>query len=108
MWDIDISLLMKYSKSVTLTSRSVRRWGVGGGMEQRKILDQYRTSGIVSTRSIQKFKRYPILKTFNQNLKRKIFKVCDLDRKVNEGVGMVQHYILEQYLASGKVSTRSS
>ena len=32
------------------------------------ILDQYLTSGIVSTRSIQRFKRYPILKTFNQKL----------------------------------------
>ena len=42
---------------------------VGVGMEQRKILDQYRTSGIVSTRSIQRFKRYPILKTFNFNVK---------------------------------------
>ena len=30
-------------------------------MEQRKILDQYLTSGIVSTRSIQRFKQYPIL-----------------------------------------------
>ena len=46
----------------------------GVGMEQRKILDQYRTSGIVSTKSIQRFKRYPILKTFNQNLQRKISK----------------------------------
>ena len=60
--DIDISLLMKNSKSVTLTSRS------GGD----GILDQYLTSGIVSTRSIQRFKRYPILKTFNQKLKHKI------------------------------------
>ena len=30
---------------------------VGVGMEQCKILDQYLTSGIVSTRSIQRFKR---------------------------------------------------
>ena len=52
-------------------------------MEQRKILDQYLTSGIVSTRSIQRIKSYPILKTFNQ--------VRDLDRKVSEGVWMVQH-----------------
>ena len=52
------------NKSVALTSRSVRRWG--GGVEQRNILDQYLTSGIVSTRSIQRFKKYPILKTFNQ------------------------------------------
>ena len=42
---------------------------VGGGDEQRKILDQYLTSGIVSTRSIQRFKRCPILKTFNQKVK---------------------------------------
>ena len=35
---------------------------VGDGMEQRKILDQYLISGIVSARSIQMFKRYPILK----------------------------------------------
>ena len=39
---------------------------VHGDVEQRKILDQYLTSGgIVSTRSIQSFKRYPILKTCN-------------------------------------------
>ena len=31
--DIDISIIMKNSKSVTLTSRSLRRWGIG--MEQR-------------------------------------------------------------------------
>ena len=60
------------------------------GMEQRKILYQYLTSGIVSTRSIQWFKRYPVLKTFNQKLQRKIY-VCGLDLKVSEGVGMVQH-----------------
>ena len=42
------------------------------GMVQCKILDQYLISGIVSTRSIRRFKRYQILKTFNQNLKRKI------------------------------------
>ena len=46
---------MKNSKFVTFTSRSVRRWGagVGGGgvMEQGKVLDQYLTSGTVSTRS---------------------------------------------------------
>ena len=84
---------MKNSKSVTLTS-SVRRWGLAegwGGGEQRKILDQYLTSGIVSTRSIQRFKRYPILKTFNKKLQRKIVKVRDLDLKVSEGVGIVQH-----------------
>ena len=81
--DIDISLIMKNSKSVTLTSRSVRRClggggGGGGVMEQRKILDQYLTSGIVSISSIQRFKRYPILKTFNQNLQRKISKSVTL------------------------------
>ena len=66
LYDTDISLIMKNSKSVTLTSRSVRRFGVG--MEQRKILDQYRTSDKVSTSSIQRFKRYSVLKTFNQKL----------------------------------------
>ena len=66
LYDTDISLIMKNSKSVTLTSRSVRRCGVG--MEQRKILDQYRTSDKVSTSSIQRFKRYSVLKTFNQKL----------------------------------------
>ena len=59
--NIDISLIMKNSKSVTLTSLTVSE-EVGDG-----ILDQYLTSGIVSTRSIQRFKRYPILNTFNQN-----------------------------------------
>ena len=66
LYDTDISLITKNSKSVTLTSRSVRRCGVG--MEQRKILDQYRTSDKVSTSSIQRFKRYSVLKTFNQKL----------------------------------------
>ena len=56
-------------------------------MEQRNILNQYLTSDIVSTRSIQRFKKYPILKTFNQKLQRKIFQVCDLDLKVSKGVG---------------------
>ena len=60
-------------------------------MEQREILDKYLTLGIVSTRSIQRFKRYTILNTFNQKLQRKIFEVRDLDLKVSEGVGMVQH-----------------
>ena len=86
--DIDISLIMKNSKSVTLTTRSVRSWGVG--MEQRKILDQYLTSGIVSTRSIQTFKRYSILKTFNQKVQSKISKSVTLT-SISEGVGMVQH-----------------
>ena len=37
------------------------------------------------------------------------FQVCDLHLKVSEevGVGMEQHKILDQYLTSGKVSTRS-
>ena len=61
------------------------------GMEQCKILDQYLTPGIVSTRSIQRFKRYPILTAFNQKLQNKNFKVCDLDLKFSEGVRMGQH-----------------
>ena len=48
------------------------------GVEQRKILDQYLTSGIVSPRSIQRFKKYPILKTLNQKLQRKISKSVTL------------------------------
>ena len=36
------------------------------------------------------------------------FKVCDLELKDSEGVGMVQHKSLDQYLLSGKVSTRFS
>ena len=52
------------------------------GMEQRKILDQYLTSGIVSTRSTQRFKRYPILKTFNQTLQRKIPKSVTLTSRL--------------------------
>ena len=35
------------AESVALTSRSVRRRGVGGGVEQHNILDQYLTTGIV-------------------------------------------------------------
>ena len=51
---------------------------MGGALDKRTILDQYLTSGIVSTRSIQRFKRYLILKTFNQNLQRKISKSLTL------------------------------
>ena len=86
-WDLDISLIMKNSKSVTLTSRSARRWGVG--MEHCKILDHYLTSGIVSTIYIQRFKRYQILKTFNQKLQRKISKSVTLTSRLVRGVGMV-------------------
>ena len=80
---------MTKSKSVTLTSMSVRSCGVG--MEQRKILDKYLTSGIVSTRFIQRFKRYPILKTFNQKLQRKISKSVSLTLMLVRRVGLVQH-----------------
>ena len=83
--DIDISLILKNSKSLTLTSRSLRRWGVK--MDQRKILDQYLTSGIVSTRSIQRFKRYQILKTFNQKLQSKISKCVTLTSRLVMGWG---------------------
>ena len=38
----------------------------------------------------------------------KKFYVYDFDLKVSEGVGMVQRKILDQYLTSGKVSTRFS
>ena len=61
------------------------------GMEQRNILDQYLTSDIVSTRSIQRFKKYPILKTFNQKLQRKISKSVTLTSRLVRGLGMVQH-----------------
>ena len=40
---------------------------MGVRMEQRKIVDQYLTSGKVSTRSIQIFKGYPLLKTLTKN-----------------------------------------
>ena len=40
---------------------------VGVVMEQHEILDQYLPSGKVSTRSIQRFKRYPFLKTLTKN-----------------------------------------
>ena len=48
------------------------------GMQQHKILDQYLTSGIVPTRSIQRFKRFTILKNLTT--------VRDHDLKVSEGV----------------------
>ena len=83
--DIDISLIMKNSKSVTLTSRSLRRLGVG--MKQCKILHQYLTSGIVPTRSVQRFERYPILKTFNQKLQHKISKTVTLTSRLVRGWG---------------------
>ena len=56
-------------------------------MEHCKILDQYRTSGIISTRSIQRFKRYLILKTFNQKLQRKISKSVTLTERLVRGWG---------------------
>ena len=55
-------------------------------MEQRKNLDQYRTSGIVSTRDIQRFKRYQIRKSFNQRLQRKISKSETLTSRLVRGV----------------------
>ena len=76
-------------------------------MEQRQILDQYLTSRIVSTRSIQTFKRHPILKTLTKNFSVN-FKVLDLEFKISEGVGKVQHSVLDLFLISGKVLTRSS
>ena len=85
---------MKNSKSVTYISRSVRRWGWvwgGWGMEQRKCLDQYLTSGIVSTRSIQRFKRYPILQTFNRKLQRKISMSVTLASRLVRGWGWCIH-----------------
>ena len=51
------------SKSVTLISRS-SIWVV---VVQHKTSDQYLTSGKVSTRSIQRFKRYRLLKTLPKN-----------------------------------------
>ena len=54
-------------------------------MEQRKIYDQYLSSGKVSTRSIQRFKRYPLLKTWNQKLQRKISKYVTLASKLVRG-----------------------
>ena len=47
-------------------------------------------------------------KKFNQKLLTLNFKVCDLDLKKSEGVGMVQRKSLDQFLISGHVSTRSS
>ena len=49
-----------------------------------------------------------VIYSFN---KQKKFYICDLDLKVSEGVGglgMIQNKSLDQYLTSGKVSTRSS
>ena len=83
--DIDISLIRKKSKKVCDLDLKVRRWGLG--MEQRKILNQYLTSGIVQTRSIQRFKRYPILKTFNQKLQGKISKTVTLISRLERGWG---------------------
>ena len=51
-------------------------------MEQCKILDQYLKSGVVSTSSIQRFKRYPILKTCNQKFQRKISKSVTLTARL--------------------------
>ena len=48
---------------MTLTSRSL----IGVLMVKHKISDQYLTSGKVSTRSINGFKRYRLLKTLTKN-----------------------------------------
>ena len=62
-------------------------------MEQHKISDKYLTSGIVSTRSIQRFKRYPILEPFNQKLQRKISKSVTLtSRLVGGGDGAALNF----------------
>ena len=84
--DIDISLIMK--KVCDFDLKVSEEMGVGVGMEQRKFLDQYLTSDKVSTRSIQRFKRCPLLKTLTKNFS---IKVCDLDLIVSEGVGLVKH-----------------
>ena len=70
---------MKNSKSVTFTSRPVSRWGWGVGMEQQKILYQYVSSGKVSTRSIQRFKKYPLLETLTKN-----FSVSNIRQSINK------------------------
>ena len=54
------------------------------GMEQQKILDQYLTSSKVSTRSMQRFKRY-LLKTLNQKLQHKMSKSMTLTSKLAIG-----------------------
>ena len=56
-------------------------------MEQRKILDQHLTSGIVSTRSIQRLKRYPTLETFYQKRQRKISKSVTFTSRLVRGGG---------------------
>ena len=74
-------------------------------MVQRKILDQYLTSGKVSMRSSQSFRRYPILKTLTKNFNVKFKKFCDLDFKVIDVGQDVQYKTSDQYLTSGKIST---
>ena len=52
------------------------------GMEQCKIVDQYLTSDIVSTRSKGSRIQYPILKMFNQKLQCKISKSVTLTSRL--------------------------
>ena len=82
--DIDISLIMK--NSVCDLDFKVSE-EVGGGKEQHIILAQYLTSGIVSTSSIQRFKRHPILKILTKNFSLKFQKSVTLTSRL----GMVQH-----------------
>ena len=78
------------------------------GMEQRKMLYQYLTSGIVSTSSIQRFKRYPVLKTFDQKLQRNISKSVTLTSRLVRGLGFCSTKYFNRYVISGKVSTRAN
>ena len=54
-------------------------------MEQRKILDQCLTSDKASIRSIQRFKGYPVLTTFNLKLRHKISKSVTLTSRLVKG-----------------------
>ena len=56
---LTIELKHKISKSMTLTSRSLM-WVK---MVQHKTSDHYLTSGKISTKSIQRFRKYRLLKT---------------------------------------------
>ena len=76
-------------------------------MVQHKPLDQYLTSGKVSTRAIQHISTYRILKNLTKNfiINISIIKFVIWTSNHRWGVGMMQCKILDQYLTGGKVST---
>ena len=76
-------------------------------MVHHKCLDQYLTSGKVSTSSIKCVRRYRLLKTLTKIFNIKYLQSVTLISRSLRGVRMVQHQTIDQSLPSWQVLTRS-